>query len=287
MNQSIGILYLCTGPYKLFWEDFYNTFEDKFLPNTEKIYYIYCDNFDSSFDKYRNNPHVNMIVINAMPWPLITLLRFHYFLMQEEHLKKHDYLMFSNANIVCNQLVTEEEFLPRSESGEHMSFVQHPGYYGKKAFYNYQFDRNRKSTAYIPYNCKSPYVIGAMFAGETDAFLHMSHVLKERIETDLKNNVIARWHDESQMNRYIVGKKDYRLLNPSYCYPVGFDLPVENKISGVSKQAKFDVQTFKGTNENKTGFKLFLKKALRRVKNEGIVWYIRDAVFMRRIKTLD
>lgn len=286
MNKSIGILYLCTGSYKLFWEDFYNSFEDRFLPNTEKIYYVYCDNFDNTFDKYKNNIRVNFISINAMPWPLITLLRFNYFLMQEEKLKKHDYLMFSNANIFCNQQVTEEEFLPRIDRGEKISFVQHPGYYKKKAFFNYQFERSRKSTAYIPYSCRSPYVIGAMFAGETNAFLHMSHVLKNCIETDLKNNIIARWHDESQMNRYIVGKNDYRLLNPGFCYPVGFDLPVENKIMGVSKQAKFDVNAFKGTTENLTGFVPFIKKVFRKIKSNGFIWYLRDCILAKRIKPL-
>lgn len=45
-----------------------------------------------------------------------------------------------------------------------------------------------------------------MFTGKTEAFLRMSHILNDRIEEDLKYNVIARWHDESQMNRYIVGK---------------------------------------------------------------------------------
>ena len=286
MNRSIGILYLCTGPYKLFWEDFYNSFEDNFLPNTEKNYYVYCDNFDDGFDNYKNNARVKLITINAMPWPLITLLRFNYFLMQEEYLKKHDYLMFSNANIFCNRQVTEEEFLPRINKGEKISFVQHPGYYKKKAFFNYQFERSKKSTAYIPYNYKSPYIIGAMFAGETDAFLHMSHVLKNRIEADLKNNIIARWHDESQMNRYIIGKNDYRLLDPGFCYPVGFDLPVENKIMGVSKQAKFDVKTFKGTNENTTGLVFLIKRIFRRIKNEGFIWYLRDCILMKKIKVL-
>ena len=27
MKKSIGILYICTGPYYLFWEDFYNSCE--------------------------------------------------------------------------------------------------------------------------------------------------------------------------------------------------------------------------------------------------------------------
>ena len=199
MKNSIGILYLCTGPYKLFWEDYYNSFEKKFLRDYKKRYYVFADEFNQGLEKYATVENVTLIHIDAMPWPLITLLRFHYFLTIEDLLKQHDYLMFTNANIVCDDIVTAEEFLPDVQKGQTMSYCQHPGYYGKKAKYNYPYDRNKKSNAYIPYNCGEHYVIGAMFAGKTDAFLRMSHVLNDRIEDDLKHNVIARWHDESQL----------------------------------------------------------------------------------------
>lgn len=283
MAKSIGILYLCTGPYKLFWEDFYNTFQEHFLQNTEKFYYVFSDNCGGTLEKFNNNNHVKLIHIDAMPWPLITLLRFHYFLTVEEDLKQHDYLMFSNANIICNKDVIEDEFLPRAEMGENMSFVNHPGYYFKKAAYNYQFERNRRSLAYIPYNCNSAYVIGAMFVGMSDAFLRMSYVLKSRIEEDLKHNVIARWHDESHMNRYIAGKDDFRLLSPGYCYPVGFDLPVENKIAGVSKMAKFNVYDFKGYTKESNKIIHFIKRVKRRLENEGFIWFLRDNILLKRI----
>ena len=140
--------------------------------------------------------------------------------------------------------------------------------------------------AYIPYNCGKTYVIGAVFAGYTDSFLTMSRVLKDRIEEDLKKNIIARWHDESHLNRYIVGKTDYRLLSPGYCYPVGFDLPVDNMIAGVSKMAKFDVNTFKGVYENKNKFLHFMQRVKRRAANEGILWFIRDCLLRKKVKTI-
>lgn len=43
MIKSIGILYICTGPYALFWKDFYESFENKFLPSYEKKYYVFTD----------------------------------------------------------------------------------------------------------------------------------------------------------------------------------------------------------------------------------------------------
>ena len=43
MTKSIGILYICTGPYVLFWKDFYESFEKNFLPSYEKRYYVFTD----------------------------------------------------------------------------------------------------------------------------------------------------------------------------------------------------------------------------------------------------
>lgn len=286
MNKSIGILYLCTGPYKLFWDDYYNSFEKNFMTNLKKHYYVFSETIDSGLEKYQNNSNVTFIHIDSMPWPLITLLRFKYFLDVKDKISAHDYLMFSNSNLICNKIVNESEFLPDESRGEYMSFCQHPGYW-KTSLYNVPYERRKKSNAYIPYNCGETYVIGALFAGKTDHFLRMSEILNSRISDDLKKNIIAKWHDESHLNRYLIGKKDYKLLSPSFCYPVGFDLPLERIICGVSKQAKFDVASFKGTtNNNSLTIYSFLKKVVNRLKNEGFLWYIFDLIFTKKIKKI-
>ena len=249
MNKSIGILYICTGPYALFWKDFYESFEKSFLPGYRKKYFIFTD----SDEIYKQeNPFVNVIKIEPQPWPLITLFRFSTFLKIEEELKKCDYLMFSNANMVCNDVITPEEFLPREERGEILSVTSHPGYYKKKNI-DYPYERSKKSTAYVPWNCGENYVIGAMFSGTSKAFLKMSRTLKNNIEEDLKKNIIAKWHDESQLNRYIINKPGIRILEPKYCYPFGMNVNYPRKISAVSKEAKFDVKTFKGQYSKKPG----------------------------------
>ena len=43
MKKSIGILYICTGPYVLFWEDFYKSFQKRFLIDFEKHYFVFTD----------------------------------------------------------------------------------------------------------------------------------------------------------------------------------------------------------------------------------------------------
>jgi hypothetical protein len=197
-----------------------------------------------------------------------------------------DYLLFSNANVVCSSIITEDEFLPRDEFSETMCFVRHPGHF-KERKYNHPYERKKKSWAYIPYNCGGEYVIGAMFCGKCENFLKMSKTLKSCIEDDLKRNVIAQWHDESQMNRYIIGHKEFRILDCGYCYPVGFDLPLDKKIVGVSKMAKFNVQKFKGTEGKEKNFKYYMDKIIKKIKNNGFVWYVRDSILFKKLETIE
>lgn len=286
MNR-IGIIYICTGPYNLFWEDFYNSFEKYFLQNMEKHYYIFTDKDTlSGID----NDRIHVYRINHLPWPLITLLRFQTFLSISDELRENKYIMYSNSNIVCEAAVTEEEFLPRNDRGERLFVTGHPGYYNKPV-YMAPYDRNKQSLAYVPYNCGKHYVIGAMNGGFTEDFLHMSEVLLYRTEEDLKKNIIARWHDESHLNRYIIGRKDYRLLSPSYCYPVGISYDGPRKICGVSKQAKFDVNTFKGvyTPDNQSYIKSGIKKVEKSIKQicpPEEIFHIRDSIMKKRVDVI-
>lgn len=281
--KKIGILYICTGPYCLFWKEFYKSFEDKFLCNFEKKYYVFTD---SEKIYAEDSPNVKKYYLHSQPWPLITLLRFSTFLTIENELNQCDYLMFSNANIICSDNITEEEFLPRKQLGEDIFVTNHPGYF-KLNKLSYPYDRNKKSLAYVPWNCGKNYVIGAMFGGTSSAFISMTKTLKDRIEEDLKHNIIAKWHDESHLNRYIIGRKDVRILHPMYCYPFGLTVSYERKISAVSKQSKFDVRSFKGQYENrKINFKRIINKLNKIIKlKQSILWFY-DLITIKKITVI-
>lgn len=283
MKKSIGILYICTGPYALFWKDFFESFEKNFMLDTKKYYYVFTDAKEIYMEKKCDR--IRRYHLEAQPWPLVTLLRFHTFLSIREELEKHDFLMFSNANIICNSVVTEEEFLPNESIGEELCFTHHPGYYNKKTML-VPYDRNRKCTAYVPYNCGKFYVIGAMFGGTSCSFIEMSEILSKRINEDLKAGIIAKWHDESHINKYIINKTNFKLLNPGYCYPVGFDVPCEKKILGVSKEEKFDVNSFKGyySDVNRSYIKKFFRYLKKIMPPKEYVPFIKDTVLLRKVK---
>lgn len=213
--KKVGILYICTGKYDIFWKDFYLSCEKYFLDDCEKHYYVFTDS-KKIYDSDKND-RIHVIYQEQLPWPLATLLRFHIFNKNEKLYKNDDYLFFMNANLLFVDKISSEEFLPESDN---LLFVQHPGMYGKNRF-SYTYDRNKKSTAYIPRGKGKYYVQGALIGGCKKNFLEMSHKLEDNINIDLKNNVIALWHDESQINKYIINRKDFKLLTPAYLYPEG------------------------------------------------------------------
>ena len=46
----------------------------------------------------------------------------------------------------------------------------------------------------------------------------MSETIVANIEKDFENDLIAVWHDESHMNRYLIDNPPTLSLTPSYCF---------------------------------------------------------------------
>lgn len=266
MKKRIAILYICTGKYICFWEEFYRSFEEKFICSAEKEYFVFTDAVTVYDDTQRR---VHRIYQKDLGWPGNTLFRFRIFLTQKEELLKFDYVFFMNANIICMSEIGEE-FLPEKEG---LTVVQHPGFYNTPN-YGYPYDRNRKSSAYIPYGKGDVYVCGGVNGGKSKVFLSLCEELDRKIARDYQKGIVALWHDESQINKYILEHTGYKLLPPSYCYPEGWDIPYENKLMVREKSKYFDVANVK--NEKKVGI-------LKILKNNLIVYAF---MFASRIKEL-
>jgi len=220
--MKIAILYICTGLYDIFWKDFYISFEKNFITEAEKHYYVFTD-ASYIYDEC-NNPNIHKIYQKSYDWPYSTLKRYHIFMPYITEFLSYDYIFFMNANVLCVQEVVAEQILPQKENGELLSVVQHPYYYNKKPRH-FTYDRNPLSTAYIPYTLGKYYICGGINGGTSEAFCDLIKTIYMQIESDLKEGIIALWHDESHINKYILNRSDLRVLSPSFCYPEDSQLP--------------------------------------------------------------
>ena len=240
--KKIAILYMCTGQYLKLWPGFFESAEKYLLKQSEVHYFVFTD--ADHLDGEEKNPCVHRIFQKPEPWPYTTLKRFDIFLRIEDELKAFDYIYFFNANCEFRVPITEEMILPRREKHEKMVFVLHPCFF---TWYNFQFpyDRNPHSKAFIPMGLGREYVCGGINGGESKAYLKFCHTLQKRIQKDCDHGVMALWHDESHINWYAMAHPGYRLLDSSYAYFESFPLDIPIYIFIRAKSHYFDVDTFK------------------------------------------
>jgi len=214
----IGILYICTGRYAIFWEKFYLSAEKFFLPSMKKTYFVFTD-ARHIFAENKNN--VRKIHQGKLDWPFSTLLRYDLFSNITAQLRFYDYLFFFNANIIFLEEV-DQAILP-SQQNDGLVAVLHP-YFWDKPVSSFTYERNSKSTAAIRNGEGKHYFLGGINGGQTDAYLQLIETLKKNIQIDLRQNLIALWHDESHFNHYMVGKNPL-VLSPSFGYPEDARIP--------------------------------------------------------------
>jgi hypothetical protein len=231
-KHTIAILYICTGRYAAFWKDFYKATEKYFLPNSEKHYFVFTD---SEEILGINDERIHPVFQATEEWPLPTLNRFSYFLRVRDQLANFDFVMFMNANLLVQKKITEREILPDPEREGNLFVTLHPGYFNK-TIADFNYDRNELSTARVAPEEGRYYFAGGFNGGTVDEFFSMVDILAERIKKDFDKGVIALWHDESHLNRYMIDySKPFKKLSPAYLYPQGVKIPFRKKIIVLDK----------------------------------------------------
>ena len=241
--MRVAILYICTGKYSIFWKEFYESFEKNFLRSCKKTYFVFCDH---SHLPYMENDNVCYIEQKDLGWPNNTLHRFSLFIREEDRWKDYDYVLFVNANFLCVDNVLEEEFLPL-EDNLNLFVAEHAGHHGKAPI-DLPYERNENSLAYVKEHEGEYYVMGGLNGGRTREYMSMVHELKNRVDKDAEEGIIAKCHDESHLNRYIIGRSDVKILPPCYGYPEGWNLPYNPKMFIRDKSKYFDVEALKAGN---------------------------------------
>lgn len=226
MNTKIGILYICTGKYKIFWQDFYLSCEKNFIPEAEKHYFVFTDSPEIEFES--DNKNIHRIYQENLGWPNNTLKRYEIFLKSQEKLVGMNYIFYLNANLLFLEKITAEEFLPQNQ--EKLVGCLHPGYYDKPVK-KFNYEDNPLSTAFVDKKDGKFYFAGGINGGKTVNFLEAIKTLSQNIEKDEQVKIIAKWHDESHWNRYLNEHlAEVKILTPAYLFPEDSDIDFPKKI---------------------------------------------------------
>lgn len=216
--MKLAVVFIGTGRYLDFLPKWYESCEKYLVPNIEKEYYVFTDGELS-------NPPDNMIPYyqEHLSWPYITLLRFGTILRASDFLSKSDWVLFLDADMLpVAEVIEEELFTDKKYIG-----VQHPCHYLKMPPHDKfpgAFETSEKSTAGIKEGDDiSVYFQGCLWGGKVPYVIDMMQELEKRTQDDLSRDVIALWHDESQMNKFFTERReDVHILKPSFAYPEVF-----------------------------------------------------------------
>lgn len=160
----------------------------------------------------------------------------------KKQLAEFDFIFFFNANAQFVADIEAREILPDLKNDHGLVSVLHPGYYLKEIKCLPYEKVQRESTAYISSKrlslrnvgdrlslIKTHYFQGCLSGGTASRYIKLIEQLRDNVQTDLNNEIIAVWHDESHLNKYLMTHR-CKILSPAYAYPEGWTMPFSPKI---------------------------------------------------------
>lgn len=217
--MNIGILYIATGRYITLWDDFYKSCERFLTPTATRHYFVFTDCLEPIAGEETGRVH--RYHQDKLGWPYDTLMRFEIFLKAEEEIKQMDYLFFFNGTAEIIKEIKVEDII---DVDKPLVGAIHP-FFATWSKEQFTYDRNPQSLAYMAPEEGEYYYMGGLNGGAvSDAhgrgYLSLIRDLAERTQRDLANGVIALWHDESHLNRYLWENRDrLKTLPISYGVP--------------------------------------------------------------------
>lgn len=220
--MEVGFLIIATNKYTEFIPNLIESADKYFLPNHEVTYFFFT-NKDMVIETGRN------LITNKIEhrdWPWMTLGRYSIFEQHSNQLKDMDYLFYCDADMLFVDTVGDEILSDRVAT-------QHAGYYGRRG----APETNPLSTAYVGTNEEMQYFAGGFNGGSSESYLKMSSTIAENTKKDYENGIIAVWHDESHLNRYLIDNPPSMILDPSYCcYENWVDCPFGKRLLALVKK---------------------------------------------------
>jgi hypothetical protein len=184
---------IATNKYLSFLDIICPSIEDHFFPNEEVTVLVHTNLDLPDLSKYSRIKFVKNEIVHE-PWPFTTLKRFEYFLSARDIILDHDYSFYVDVDSLFLDEISGT-LLPK----EGMIGTIHPCLFNGPG----TPERNPVSKACIPFGSDNRYFCGGFFGGRSGDFIKASKDIYSDIVDDLSRGVIAIWHDESHLNRYL------------------------------------------------------------------------------------
>tara|TARA_X000000368_G_scaffold337227_1_gene275017 strand:+ start:993 stop:1712 length:720 start_codon:yes stop_codon:yes gene_type:complete len=218
--MKVAITFIGTNKYLDFLPQYYENIEKYFLPNTEKVILAFTDG--ELNDVPRN---LKVYKQEHLDWPYITLKRFEIINKARDVIDECDWLIFIDADALVVDKISEYEFF----RDKPLFGVHHPCHFlGMEPHTKAPgaYEQNPKCEAYVDTSNGLPpiYWQGCLWGGKVPEVCAMIDELEARVNRDLDNDIVALWHDETQINRYFLERtEDVHTFGPEFAFPEVFE----------------------------------------------------------------
>lgn len=227
---KVAICFIGTNKYLDYLPRYVEQINRYFLPDCEKTIIVFTDGtVDPALQ-------VNVYPTQHLGWPYVTLKRFQTIKQAATDISQHDWFVYIDADMLVVDKILSAEFFPDNKS---LFAVHHPYHYLTGPRWPGSWESDQASLAAVsPDEDLSVYFQGCLWGGKIPAVLDMIAELDRRTEDDLSRGVIAKWHDESHLNRYLIDNRSYvHVISAEYaCLESDQDIwPVKPRILHLTK----------------------------------------------------
>jgi histo-blood group ABO system transferase len=239
-KPSIGVMSVATNIYFEYWQKMVQSADVQSNISDRITFFVFTEQIQKveAFSRTLRNVNVRGFEVIPYGWPDATLLRYQIFDEQ-----------FSNMNTEALMHLDADMIFVSSPWGEVRRFIakkqicliQHPGFWrsrGRQKVFFYlrypkiairdlrmvvtlggigSWETHPNSAACVPRKSRSHYFCGATWFGPRQKIGEMLKLLSAQVSEDQKNGVIAKWHDESHLNKWAMHNQ-HSISSPELCF---------------------------------------------------------------------
>lgn len=238
--QTIGVMSVATNIYFDYWKKMVISADERSSESDRIIFFVFTDQIEKveEFSKTLKNVKVTGHSIQSYGWPDATLLRYQIFRDQYSKMNT-DVLMHLDADMFL--VANPWEKVRKLSANDQICLIEHPGFWRSKGLSRVTFylrypltmykdlrmminvggigawETHTQSTAFVPRKLRKRYFCGGTWFGPRKKIGEMLEELSRQVSEDKTNGVIAKWHDESHLNKWAI-KKSINTYSPELCF---------------------------------------------------------------------
>jgi len=222
INRNYALITIATNRYTAYWQQLITSLVKEDRQSTRMRIILFsdqCEEMETWVRGLSTNLQFEFIPIPNLKWPRATLDRYKLIFENLESLEENIYIYVDADMKVKSDLIFE---LDQVEISDGMYFVEHPGYcnphkpifgsnvlpYARRKIsrqlrkFRGSWEDNHQSTAFVPKQDRRLYLHGAFWLGRKESFLEFARICSQSTDTDSSQGIIAKWHDESHLNKF-------------------------------------------------------------------------------------